>query len=41
MRVTITDETGGEAFISMRDDACLKVFGITPSCMDVFKDYFF
>jgi len=25
----------------MRDDACFRVFGITPSCIDVFKDYFF
>ena len=41
MRCTIQDSNGGEAFVSLRDDACCKIFGINMSTIDVFKEYFF
>jgi hypothetical protein len=44
MRVTIQDQhdaNNSEAFISLKDEHCFKVFGISSACMDVFKEYFF
>ncbi|CDW80496.1 UNKNOWN [Stylonychia lemnae] len=41
MRCTIKDEHDGEAFISLNDERCCKVFGIDYYNIDTFKDYFF
>jgi len=41
MRCTIQDEKKGEAYVSMRDEVCCKVFGIDVTSLDVFKEYFF
>ena len=41
MKCTVADEKDGEAFISMRDAVCCKVFGIDLGTIDVFKEYFF
>jgi len=41
MKCTVADEKEGEAFISMRDAVCCKVFGIDLGTIDVFKEYFF
>ena len=41
MRCTIKDDENAEAFISLSDERCCKVFGIDISNIDIFKDYFF
>ena len=41
MRCTVQDSQQGEASISLRDQACCKIFGINASTIDVFKEYFF
>jgi hypothetical protein len=41
MRCTIQDDNGSEAYISLSDDRCCKVFSIDLSNIDIFKEYFF
>jgi len=41
MRVTIVDEAGGKASLSLQDDKACQVFKIDYAAIDVFKEYFF
>eukprot|EP00347_Sterkiella_histriomuscorum_P016140 403354333 len=41
MRITIKDEQGGEAYVSLNDDRCCRVFAIDFNNIDIFKEYFF
>eukprot|EP00347_Sterkiella_histriomuscorum_P014248 403361608 len=41
MRITIKDEQGGEAYVSLNDDRCCRIFAIDFNNIDIFKEYFF
>jgi hypothetical protein len=41
IRVTMKDESGGEAYLSLTDTIASHVFGIDVDSADIFKEYFF